>query len=83
MWMNMHQMGWGTGYGGMFGWTPMLFLLALLILGIALIAKWLIGTRSGEGRSGHTGACEILAERYARGEINRDEFEQKKRELGD
>ena len=83
MWMNMGQMGWGSGYGGMFGWASMLIWWALLIFGIALLAKWLFGAFSGERRFGRSDAREILAERYARGEINRDEFEQKKRELGD
>jgi putative membrane protein len=81
MWMNMGQMGWGSAYGGMFGWAPMLVWWGVLILGIALVAKCLFGTVAGERRSGRSSAREILAERYARGEIDREEYERTKRDL--
>lgn len=69
-----------TGYGGWgmgFGWVFMLLFWALVFLGIAALAKWLWG--SG-GRTAKT-ALRTLEERYARGEIGREEFEQKKRDL--
>ena len=83
MWMNMGHMGWGSGYGGMFGWAPTLLWWGALILGIALLAKWLFGAFEGERRSGSSSAREILAERYARGEIDREEYEKRKRDLNE
>lgn len=72
--------GWGWG----FGILGMLFWLALLVLVVVLIWRLL----DGGGRNGtrHEGAgetpLEILEKRYARGEIDRDEFERMKRDLG-
>jgi len=71
----------GPGYFGMgFG---MLLFWALLIVGVIVLLRWLA---TGPGRrappSGGASALEILAQRYARGEIDREEFEQKRRDLG-
>ena len=77
MWMNYGQhMGWGPGSGG---FLPMLLWWALLIVVVALLVKWLFGVGTARPRTG--GAREILAERYARGEIDREEFERKSRDL--
>lgn len=70
--------GWGWGFGMVLWW---LFWIALLVLLVVVI--W----RLVEGRGGRTGgseesALEILKRRYARGEIDREEFEAKKRDLG-
>ena len=71
--------GWGGGWG--FGMIGMLLWWLLIILGIVLLAKWLFGGGPGGGRSQNR-ALEILRERYARGEIDRKEFEERKRDLG-
>ncbi|HCX32533.1 MAG TPA: electron transporter RnfE [Rhodocyclaceae bacterium] len=78
MWGD-HGMGWGWGFLGM---VPMLLWWALLILGIAVLVKWLMGSSPGRSPPNENRALEILRERYARGEIGKDEFEQKKRDLG-
>ena len=81
MWMNYGQhMGWGAGSGGFLGFLPMLLWWALLIVVVVLLVKWLFG--AGAARRSPGGAREILAERYAKGEIDREEFEQKSRDLG-
>lgn len=74
MWMDMGNMGWGWG---VLGFLHMGLWWILLILGIVVLLKWLFsGTRSpGEQ------ALQILRERYARGDIGKDEFEQKRRDL--
>ncbi|HBU30221.1 MAG TPA: electron transporter RnfE [Thiobacillus sp.] len=65
-----------------FGWLFMLLFLGLLILGIFALIKWRPGEPSSRDAPAQKGALQILEERYARGEIEREEFEQKKRDLG-
>ncbi len=68
------------------GWMPMMgfgmLFMALfwvaLIVGIVLVVKWLMGQG---GASREDSALDILKKRYARGEINKQEFEECKRDL--
>lgn len=71
------DMGWGTGWG-VIGAVHTLLWWVLIILGIVVLAKWLFAGGSGGGRAD---PIDILKERYARGEIQKEEFEQKKRDL--
>ena len=85
------MMGWyGNGYNNMmgyvyspFGFLGLLFMVifwALVVSAIVLIVKWVFSfsnRKTGE----HSSALDILKERYARGEINKEEFEQKKEGL--
>ena len=82
MWDGM--MGWGGGGGwgwGLFGLMHILWWV-LIILGIVVLVRWTggAGVRQG-GRSGEDSALTILRERYARGEISKTEFEERKRDL--
>ena len=64
-----------------FGMVSMLLFWALLIAAVVVLAKHLWGSdKSADGRQERT-AIDILKERYARGEIEREEFEQKKSDL--
>jgi putative membrane protein len=76
------MMGWGSGWGmgGFFG-VGYLLRLVLLVVGIAVVGRWLLrsGTTAGGSVEGH--AMGILMERYARGEIDKAEFEARKRDL--
>lgn len=76
------DMGWGWGGGwGWLGAVHMVLWWALIVLGIVVLAKWLMrGSRAEPAEHGDR-ALEILRERFARGEINKDEYEQKKRDL--
>jgi putative membrane protein len=73
------MMGWGGGWGW-FGLIHTVLWWFLIILGIVVLVKWLSGGASRK-ETPERRALEILAERYARGEINREEFEQKKKDL--
>ncbi len=72
---------WGFGpmwLGGLFS----LLLLALLIAGIVLAVRHLTAApAAGPGQGGGPRALEILKERYARGEIGKEEFEAMRRDL--
>ena len=75
--------GWGWGWG--FGLLHMLGFWILLIVAVMLIVRWLGGV-PGRSESGHEvreTALDILKKRYAKGEINKEEFESKKRDLTD
>ena len=71
------DMGWGWGWG-MIGTVHMLLWWILIVLGIVVLAKWLFGGARG---SAGDRALEVLRERYARGEIDKEEFEKRKRDL--
>jgi len=78
MWAYMNGYGWA---GMIFGMASMLLFWALLIAAVVVLAKHLWGSdKSADGRQERT-AIDILKERYARGEIEREEFEQKKSDL--
>ena len=72
---GMHYMWGATGIGMM---LMMLVFGGLVIVALVLGIRWLI-TEGKEPRS--DSALDILRQRYARGEINKEEFETKKREL--
>lgn len=79
-------MGYGSWNDGGMGWFGMIFMLVfwvLVIVGLVFLIKWLIQTTSSAKTVGHTGskAIDILKERYARGEISKEEFETMKKDL--
>lgn len=73
--MNNGMMG---GAMGLWMVLAMLSWLALIV-GIVLLVVWAVrkfGT--GAGKAAEESALDILKKRYARGEISREEFEEKK-----
>lgn len=69
---------WGPWIGGPF---TMLLLLALLIAGLVALVRWLgAGDRRGPSDD-RASARAILEERFARGEIDESEFNERKRTL--
>jgi putative membrane protein len=81
------QWGWrdyGMGPGMMWGWWGigrifMIIFWGLFILGLIFLVRWLGGM--AKTTKPEESALDILKKRYARGEIDKEEFEQKRKDL--
>ncbi len=77
----MMPWGWSTGMG----WWMLFGVLWMLVFWGGIIALIVWGVRKLGGRSSGNGerrsALDIARERYARGEITKEQFEQLKRDL--
>jgi putative membrane protein len=76
---GMHPMTWMWGAWGLGMMLMMLVFWGLVIAGIVFAIRWLANTSRAAATADR--ALDILRERYARGEIDKDEFEAKKRDL--
>jgi len=76
---------WGMwGMWSVWGLMMMLLMLVfwgLVIAGLAVGLRWLVSLARDPRRDPADAALDILRGRYARGEISREEFEAKKRDL--
>lgn len=68
--------GWGMGWG-VFGLMHLLWVVLLVVV-VAAIFRALLGDRGGMRRDS---ALDILRERYARGEIDHAEYEERRKKL--
>jgi putative membrane protein len=73
---------WGPGWGGMlFGPLVMIALVVLSVVLIVAVMRWLSGERSSPRDSSRT-PRDILDERFAKGEIDREDYEARRKALG-
>lgn len=78
-----HMMWWGGGWHGMiFGPLLMILMLAVVIAVMVLLVRGAGGKGQATAPS-HRTPLDILKERFARGEIDKDEFEERRRVLGE
>ncbi len=74
------MMHWDYGSGMGFGWMFMVLFWALVVLGIAYLLKLISGGDRKSERNEETG-LDVLKKRYAKGEIGKEEFEEKKKDI--
>jgi putative membrane protein len=78
--------GWGWGFGHMaFGGLMMLLFWGVIIVVIVFAVRWISAGSHGSApnQPPRRTPREILEERFARGEIDKEEFEERKRLLSD
>ncbi|MDP6774906.1 MAG: SHOCT domain-containing protein [Rhodospirillales bacterium] len=82
--MMGHMGAWGWG-GMILGPIMMIVFIAVAVVVVVLLVRWLGGTGHGGAVHGPPGrtALDILKERFARGEIDKEEFEERRRVLGE
>lgn len=72
--------GWGYGYG-----PAHMIVWIIIIVAIVLFCGWMMRSMCMPGMHRHlprrSAGLDVLEERYARGEINRDEYLQKKKDI--
>ncbi len=78
IWYGDHMNGWGYGLMGV---SMVLFWAALIIGGLALFRSLNTASDSGVENADRTPE-EMLAERYARGDIDDEEYRQRQETLG-
>lgn len=79
------MMGWGydmSGWGGhWFGGVFMLAIWILVIVGVFALVRGILFRSSGGSSVAPETPLEILKRRYAKGEIDKAEFEEKRKDL--
>ena len=81
-----HDWMWGGGpfgWGGMMvgGGLTMIIFWGGIILLVVLLARWFGGSRQSDSRPPRQTALDILQERYARGDIDKAEYEERRKTL--
>jgi putative membrane protein len=74
-----YTMHWNYGTGMGFGWLFMIIFWALVIIGIVFLIRSVMSSSKTQGKT--ETAFDILKKRYAKGEISKEEFEEKKKDV--
>lgn len=71
---------WEGGHGGFMGPLMMILFLALVVVVVVLVVRWLGGAHGAAPPA--KAPLDILHERFARGEVDKDDYEERRRLLG-
>jgi putative membrane protein len=78
-WGNHDYGMWGTGW---FGWILMIIFWVAVIIGVMMLIRYLWSAqKQGPSTPDGTDPMRFLKERYAKGDIDKEEFEERKRIL--
>ena len=69
------------GWGNMMGWFGGGIMMVLFWVAVIYFFVWLVRNNKTNGIDSNKKALDILKERYAKGEIDKKEFEEKKKDL--
>ena len=83
MWNGTYgMMGWGGGLFWPFHFIIPLLFIALIVAAVVMVLRTTTGLGDHPLRAERRSpGIDVLEERYARGEINRDEYQQKRRDI--
>ncbi|MEO8911435.1 MAG: SHOCT domain-containing protein [Candidatus Saccharimonas sp.] len=72
--------GWSSSTGSYspWGWLLMFVMMALVVLGIVLLVRFVMGSQSNKNG---VDALDILKQRYAKGDITKKQFNEMKQDL--
>ena len=71
----------GWGGGNMMGWFGGGVMMIVFWVLFFVLIVWVVREVSGKNSQSSSKALDILKERYVKGEINKEEFEAKKKDL--
>ncbi len=79
-----HPGAWGWG-GMIFGPFMIIVFIAVVVVVVVLLVRWLGGPGHGGALHSPPGktSLDVLKERFAKGEIDKEEFEERRRVLGE
>jgi putative membrane protein len=75
-WPGHWHMMWGAGWG--FWWIFPLFMVFMMVMCVLIVMRGPWGHSHRPGADATTSALQILNERFAKGEIKKEEYEEKK-----
>lgn len=75
---------WMVGGSGWWGWwmmVPMVLVWGLIIWGVVALVQRGVSTAGGGSYPARESALELLKKRYARSEISKEEYQEKRRDI--
>ncbi len=77
---DWEMMGWGHGAFGVFQMIFWIIVLGVIVVAVAWLVRKMAPSGAHQLFAPRSPGLDVLEERYARGEINRDEYLQKKQD---